>query len=133
VWTFIFTSENERLGNCAPVKVVLSRSLFGMLNYSSLDWSLFTACHSLFFGGFVQDVFESMGQFVDGLKFSGGSHSLMSHSYIKKVTDMARKHDIYVSTGDWGEHWLRKGPSVVKEYIEVTAGMKPYFFLLDCS
>ncbi|KAJ8437877.1 hypothetical protein Cgig2_031393 [Carnegiea gigantea] len=31
---------------------------------------------------------------------------------------MARRHDIYVSTGDWGEHWLRKGPSVVKEYIE---------------
>uniref|UniRef100_A0A7C9DVY1 Phosphosulfolactate synthase n=1 Tax=Opuntia streptacantha TaxID=393608 RepID=A0A7C9DVY1_OPUST len=74
--------------------------------------------YSLFSQNVLEDVFESMGQFVDGLKFSGGSHSLMSHSYIKKVTDMARKHDIYVSTGDWGEHWLRKGPSVVKEYIE---------------
>lgn len=74
--------------------------------------------YSLFSQNVLEDIFESMGQFVDGLKFSGGSYSLMPQSYIKKVTDMARRHDIYVSTGDWGEHWLRKGPSVVKEYIE---------------
>lgn len=74
--------------------------------------------YSLFSQNVLEDIFESMGQFVDGLKFSGGSYSLMPQSYIKKVTDMARRHDIYVCTGDWGEHWLRKGPSVVKEYIE---------------
>lgn len=74
--------------------------------------------YSLFSQNVLEDIFESMGQFVDGLKFSGGSYSLMPQSCIKKVTDMARRHDIYVSTGDWGEHWLRKGPSVVKEYIE---------------
>ncbi|KAJ8437883.1 hypothetical protein Cgig2_031399 [Carnegiea gigantea] len=74
--------------------------------------------YSLFSQNVLEDIFESMGQFVDGLKFSGGSYSLMPQNYIKKVTDIARRHDIYVSTGDWGEHWLRKGPSVVKEYIE---------------
>ncbi|KAK6917391.1 (2R)-phospho-3-sulfolactate synthase, ComA [Dillenia turbinata] len=66
----------------------------------------------------LQDIFESMGQFVDGLKFSGGSHSLMPKSFIKEVTDMAHKHSIYVSTGDWAEHLLRKGPSSFKEYVE---------------
>lgn len=66
----------------------------------------------------LQDAFESMGQFVDGLKFSGGSHSLMSKSYIKEVTNMAHKHDVYVSTGDWAEHVLRQGPSSFKDYIE---------------
>ncbi|KAK6932412.1 (2R)-phospho-3-sulfolactate synthase, ComA [Dillenia turbinata] len=66
----------------------------------------------------LQDIFESMGQFVDGLKFSGGSHSLMPKSFIKEITDMAHKHSIYVSTGDWAEHLLRKGPSCFKEYVE---------------
>lgn len=66
-----------------------------------------------------QDIFESMGQFVDGLKFSGGSHSLMPRDIIKEVINMAHKHDMYVSTGDWAEHLLRRGPSVFKEYVEV--------------
>lgn len=66
----------------------------------------------------LQDIFESMGQFVDGLKFAGGSHSLMPKNFIKEVTDMAHKHDVYVSTGDWAEHLRGKGPSAFKEYIE---------------
>lgn len=74
--------------------------------------------YSLFSQNLLQDVFESMGQFVDGLKFTGGSHSLMSKSYVKEVTDMAHKHNVYVSTGDWAEHLLRKGPSAFIEYIE---------------
>ncbi|GFP95994.1 phosphosulfolactate synthase [Phtheirospermum japonicum] len=74
--------------------------------------------YSLFSQNLLQEVFDSMGQFVDGLKFAGGSHSLMPKSYIKEVTDMARKHNVYVSTGDWAEHVLRRGPSAFKDYIE---------------
>ncbi|GMH05366.1 hypothetical protein Nepgr_007206 [Nepenthes gracilis] len=74
--------------------------------------------YSLFSQNALEDIFESMGQFVDGLKFSGGSHSLMQKSFIEKVTDMAHKHDVYVSTGDWAEHLIRKGPSAFNVYIE---------------
>ncbi|KAK4439292.1 protein HEAT-STRESS-ASSOCIATED 32 [Sesamum alatum] len=74
--------------------------------------------YSLFSQNLLQDVFESMGQFVDGLKFAGGSQSLMPKSYVKEVTDMAHKHNVYVSTGDWAEHLLRKGPSAFKDYID---------------
>jgi phosphosulfolactate synthase (CoM biosynthesis protein A) len=66
----------------------------------------------------LQDVFETMGQFVDGLKFAGGSHSLMPKSYIKKVIDIAHDHNVYVSTGDWAEHLIRKGPHSFKDYVE---------------
>ncbi|OVA13164.1 (2R)-phospho-3-sulfolactate synthase [Macleaya cordata] len=66
----------------------------------------------------LQDILESKGQFVDGLKFSGGSHSLMSKAFIKEITEMAHKHDVYVSTGQWAEHLLRQGPSAFKEYVQ---------------
>ncbi|GLT75506.1 hypothetical protein SLA2020_472250 [Shorea laevis] len=74
--------------------------------------------HTLLSQNVLQDIFESMGQFVDGLKFYGGSNSLMPKSFIKEVIDTAHQHDVYVSTGGWGEHLLRKGPSAFKEYVD---------------
>lgn len=62
---------------------------------------------------------DNIGPFVDGLKFSGGSHSLMGKELIREITDLAHKHDMYVSTGDWAEHLLRQGPSSFKQYVEV--------------
>lgn len=63
-----------------------------------------------------------MGHIVDGLKFAGGSYSLMPKSLVKEVIDVAHQHDVYVSTGDWAENLLRKGPSAFKEYVEVSFG-----------
>lgn len=74
--------------------------------------------YSFFNQNLLQDIFESMGPFVDGLKFSGGSHSLMPKSFIKEITDIAHEHNVYVSTGDWAEHLLRQGPSAFKEYVQ---------------
>ncbi|KAL6873743.1 hypothetical protein ACP4OV_013825 [Aristida adscensionis] len=66
----------------------------------------------------LQEILDSIGPFVDGLKFSGGCHSLMGRELVREITDLAHKHDIYVSTGDWAEHLLRQGPSTFKQYIE---------------
>lgn len=66
----------------------------------------------------IQDIFESMGQFVDGLKFTGGSHSLLPKDYVKEVTAMAHKHNVYVSTGDWAEHLLRQRPFAFEQYVK---------------
>ncbi|CAN6163002.1 unnamed protein product, partial [Urochloa humidicola] len=66
----------------------------------------------------LQEILDPLGPFVDGLKFSGGCHSLMGKELVREITDLAHKHDIYVSTGDWAEHLLRQGPSAFKQYVE---------------
>ncbi|KAF2928140.1 hypothetical protein DAI22_06g257000 [Oryza sativa Japonica Group] len=42
----------------------------------------------------------------------------MGKELVREITDLAHKHDIYVSTGDWAEHLLRQGPSFFKQYVE---------------
>nr|GMD79781.1 protein HEAT-STRESS-ASSOCIATED 32 [Ipomoea batatas] len=55
-----------------------------------------------------------MGQFIDGLKFSGGSHSMMPKTYIRDVIDMAHKHNVYVSSGDCAETCFAKVLHILK-------------------
>ncbi|MCL7031236.1 hypothetical protein MKW94_000562 [Papaver nudicaule] len=74
--------------------------------------------YSFFTQNALQDIFEYKGEFVDGLKFCGGSHSMMTKGFIKQITEMAHKHNVYVSTGDWAEHLLRQGPSAFKTYVQ---------------
>ncbi|KAK9227239.1 hypothetical protein WN943_012288 [Citrus x changshan-huyou] len=85
---------------------------FGVTEMRSPHYTL-SSSHNV-----LEDIFESMGQFVDGLKFSGGSHSLMPKSFIEEVVKRAHQHDVYVSTGDWAENLIRNGPSAFKEYVE---------------
>ncbi|XP_047169012.1 protein HEAT-STRESS-ASSOCIATED 32-like isoform X2 [Vigna umbellata] len=66
----------------------------------------------------LQDIFESRGEYVDGLKLSGDSYSLMPKATIKQVIDLAHQHGVYVSTGVWDEHVIPKTPSDFKEYVE---------------
>ncbi|XP_047074902.1 protein HEAT-STRESS-ASSOCIATED 32-like [Lolium rigidum] len=85
---------------------------YGVTEMRSPDYS-FRPAHLA-----LQEILESIGPFVDGLKFSGGSHSLMGKELIREITDLAHKHEMYVSTGDWAEHLLRQGPSSFKQYVE---------------
>lgn len=72
----------------------------------------------------LQEIFESMGSIVDGVKFSGGSDNLLPKSFIKEVINKAHQHDVYVSTGEWAEHLMHNGPSAFREYLEVRFGMR---------
>jgi len=71
------------------------------------------------FGNCKQDVLETMGQFMDGLRFSGGSFSLMPHDIVRQLTRLAHNHDVYVSSGGWADHVLAQGPSVFRQYVQV--------------
>jgi phosphosulfolactate synthase (CoM biosynthesis protein A) len=67
---------------------------------------------------YLQDVLETMGQYVDSLKFAGGSFVLFPQGVLKELIDLAHKHDVLVSTGGFIEHVLAQEPSSVRRYIE---------------
>ncbi len=66
---------------------------------------------------YLQDVLETMGKYVDALKFAGGSFTLMPTSAVRELIDLAHKHDVQVSTGGFMEYVLTQGPAAVEAYI----------------
>jgi phosphosulfolactate synthase (CoM biosynthesis protein A) len=67
----------------------------------------------------LQDILETMGYHVDGLKFAGGSFSVMPEAAVRELVELAHQHDVYVSTGGWMEHILTQPDSntVVERYL----------------
>src|SRR4051812_10717098 len=53
---------------------------------------------------YLQDVLETMGRYVDSLKFAGGAFTLMPRIRIREVIDLCHKHDVQVSTGGFIEY-----------------------------
>jgi phosphosulfolactate synthase (CoM biosynthesis protein A) len=67
---------------------------------------------------YLEDVLETMGAYVDALKFAGGSFSLMPRKAVQELLDLCHRHDVLVSTGGFIEYVLRQGPEQVGRYIE---------------
>src|SRR5438309_10829058 len=55
---------------------------------------------------YLQDVLETMGHYVDALKFAGGSFSLMARAVVKELIDLCHAHGVLVSTGGFIEYVL---------------------------
>jgi phosphosulfolactate synthase (CoM biosynthesis protein A) len=66
---------------------------------------------------YLEDVLETMGRYVDSLKFAGGSFSLMPRSVVKELVEICHRHEILVSTGGFLEHVLVQGTAAVNNYI----------------
>jgi len=66
---------------------------------------------------YLQDVLETMGRYVDSLKFAGGSFSLMPRKAVKELLDICHEHDVLVSTGGFIEHVLTQGAEAASRYI----------------
>ncbi|MGE0821216.1 MAG: phosphosulfolactate synthase [Candidatus Binatia bacterium] len=66
---------------------------------------------------YLEDIFETMGAYVDALKFAGGSFSLMPRKAVRELTDLCHKHDALVSTGGFIEHVLTQGSEAVAPYL----------------
>jgi phosphosulfolactate synthase (CoM biosynthesis protein A) len=68
---------------------------------------------------YLSDVLETMGQYVDSLKFAGGSFTLIPDEALKEIIETAHAHDVMVSTGGFIEYVLTQGEEAVDKYIEV--------------
>lgn len=66
---------------------------------------------------YLEDILETVGDYVDGLKFAGGSFSLLSRRVLERMIALAHQHQVYVSTGGWIEYVLRQGPRAVADYL----------------
>src|SRR5581483_10388332 len=65
---------------------------------------------------YLQDILETMGAYVDTLKFAGGSFSLMPRPVVKELIDLCHTHDVLVSTGGFIESVLPQGAEMVQRY-----------------
>lgn len=66
----------------------------------------------------LADILETVGSWVDGLKYAGGSFALMPAEAVRSMNKLAHDHDVYVSTGGWIENVVRFGVDAVDRYIE---------------
>ena len=72
---------------------------------------------------YLQDILRTMGRYVDGFKYSGGCFALMDRHVVREMNELAREHDVYVSTGGWIEYVLTQGPGAVDAYIDECADL----------
>lgn len=66
---------------------------------------------------YLQDVLETMGVYVDALKFAGGSFSLMPAHAVRELIDLCHQYDVLVSTGGFLEYVLTQGAEAVERYV----------------
>src|SRR5438105_5726671 len=66
---------------------------------------------------YLQDVLETMGAYVDSLKFAGGSFSLLPRTVLKELIDLCHAHEVRVSTGGFIESVLPQGADAVRRYL----------------
>jgi phosphosulfolactate synthase (CoM biosynthesis protein A) len=67
---------------------------------------------------YLEDILETMGAYVDVLKFAAGSFSLMPRNAVKGLLDLCHQYNVMVSTGGFIEHVLTLGPQAVDQYIQ---------------
>ena len=67
---------------------------------------------------YLADVLETMGEYVDSLKFAAGSFALMPEKSIRELVDLAHEHDVLVSTGGFIEHVVTRGREAVDAYLK---------------
>jgi phosphosulfolactate synthase (CoM biosynthesis protein A) len=66
---------------------------------------------------YLQDILETMGDYVDILKFAGGSFTLMPSRAVRELIEVCHAHDVLVSTGGFIERVLTQGSDAVDRYI----------------
>src|SRR5436190_19837586 len=66
---------------------------------------------------YLEDLFELVGEYVDSLKFAGGSFALMPETALRNIVELCHRHNVLVSTGGFLEHVLAQGSDAVRQYV----------------
>ena len=66
---------------------------------------------------YLEDILETMGAYVDHLKFAGGSFALMPRRALRELIDLCHAHQVLVSTGGFIEYVLTQGTGAVAQYL----------------
>ena len=83
--------------------------------------------------GYPQNVFLTIGAYIDSLKFAGCSFTFMPEETVRSIIELCHKNDVLVSTGGFIERVLAQGSDAVRKYtaeckrigfdiIEISAG-----------
>lgn len=75
------------------------------------------AYYSNFGINYFRDILESMGNYVDSIKYAGGSFTMMNPKRIREINDLAHDYGTLISTGGFMEYVVTQGREAVKKYI----------------
>jgi phosphosulfolactate synthase (CoM biosynthesis protein A) len=67
---------------------------------------------------YLEDLLETMGTWIDSLKFAGGSFALMPGRVVRSLIDLCHRHQVRVSTGGFIEYVVTRGPEAVDRYVK---------------
>lgn len=67
---------------------------------------------------YLEDILETTGEYIDSLKFAGGSFTLMPENTLREIIDLAHNYEVIVSTGGFIEYVLTQGEDAVDQYIK---------------
>lgn len=67
---------------------------------------------------YLEDILETMGEYVDSLKFAGGSFTLMPRERLREIIELAHRNNVLVSTGGFIEYVLAHNSADVPRYIK---------------
>ena len=65
----------------------------------------------------LEDLFETMGAYIDSMKFAGGSFTLMPEKVVREIIDLCHKNNVLVSSGGFIERVLAQGAEAVRKYV----------------
>ena len=68
--------------------------------------------------GYLKDLLEDWGEYIDGFKFAGGSMRLLPRNRTKEIINLCHDHSVYVSTGGFVERVIVQGADAVDKYLE---------------
>ena len=67
--------------------------------------------------GYLKDLLDDWGDYVDGYKFAGGSMRLLTRARVKQIITLCHAHKVYVSTGGFVERVIVEGSEIVDQYL----------------